>query len=91
LETHRKGARDAIARAQDAQARQYNKGRRVLHFKEGDLVLINPHSLEWLESKGEGAKLGQRMIGPFEVQQRINDNVYRLRMGDNYPGSNVFN
>ncbi|KAJ3473678.1 hypothetical protein NLI96_g12879 [Meripilus lineatus] len=53
--------------------------------------MVNPHSLEWVESKGEGSKLVQRWIGPFEVLQRISENTYRLRLGDNYPGNPVFN
>jgi hypothetical protein len=57
----------------------------------GDKVLVNPHSLEWVESKGDGAKLPPCWIGPFEILQIINPNVYRLRMGDNYPGSPVIN
>ena len=88
---HRDSARDAIAKAQEKQAASYNKGRRPLSFDEGDLVLVNPHSLEWVESKGEGAKLVQRWVGPFEVQQRIGQHTYRLRMPDTYPGSPVFN
>lgn len=88
---HRESARRAIAKAQVKQARSYNKGRRNLSFDVGDWVLVNPHTLEWVESRGEGVKLVQRWIGPFEVQQRINENTYRLRLGDNYPGSPVFN
>jgi hypothetical protein len=57
----------------------------------GSKVLINPHSLEWIESKGEGAKLVQRWIGPFEVLQRINPKTYRLRLDHRYPGFPVFN
>ena len=91
LQMHRESARRAIAHAQHHQARGYNKGRKALQFKEGDKVLVNPHSLDWIESKGEGAKLTTRWIGPFEVMQKINPNVYRLRMGDNYPGSPVIN
>lgn len=68
LAMHRESARRAIARVQQKQAAWYNKGRKVLEFEAGDLVLVNPHSLEWVESKGEGAKLVQRWIGPFEVQ-----------------------
>ena len=92
LQMHRDSARRAIAHAQHHQARSFNKGRKPLtDLKEGDKVLVNPHSLEWQESKGEGAKLTSRWIGPFEITQKINPNVYRLRMGDNYPGSPVIN
>ena len=91
LQMHRESARRAIAHAQHHQAREHNKGRRPLQLEEGDKVLVNPHSLEWTESKGEGAKLTPRWIGPFEIMQKINPNVYRLRMGDNYPGSPVIN
>lgn len=88
---HRESARRALAKAQVKQAKAYNKGRRTLEFDKGDWVLINPHSLEWVESKGEGRKLVQRWIGPFEVTQRINENTYRVRLDDSYPGSPVFN
>ena len=88
---HRESARRAIARSQQKQAAWYNKGRKALEFEAGDLVLLNPHSLEWVESKGEGAKLVQRWIGPFEIQQRINENTYRLRLDESYPGSPVVN
>ena len=92
LAMHRDSARRAIAKAQDEQAQQYNKGRRpVPDFKKGDKVLVNPHSLDWVDAKGAGSKLKQRWIGPFEVTQRINANVFRLRMSDKYPGLPVFN
>lgn len=91
MEMHRESARNAIARAQVKQADSYNKGRRDLELKPGDLVMINPHSLEWTESKGEGVKLVQRAIGPFAVQERINPVVYRLDLDDRYQGSPVFN
>lgn len=90
IQMHRDSARRAIARAQVKQAQSYNKGRRQLEFNVGDWVLVNPHTLEWIESKGEGAKLVQRWIGPFEVQQRINANTYRLRMDDTYLGNPIF-
>ena len=92
LAMHRDSARRAIALAQDKQAAQYNKSRRpVPEFKKGSWVLVNPHSLEWVDSKGSGAKLKQRWIDPFEVIQKINPKVYRLWMSDQYPGLPVFN
>jgi hypothetical protein len=92
LRVHRESARLAIAQAQNEQAKYFNKGRRnVPEFKAGDQVLINPHSMEWIESKGEGAKLVQRWIGPFEVLQRINPKTYRVRLDDRYLGFPVFN
>ena len=89
---HRDSARQAIALAQHEQAKRYNKGRKpapTLHV--GSRVLVNPHSLEWIESKGEGAKLAPRWIGPFEITECVNPKVYRLRLPDKYPGSPVFN
>ena len=92
LAMHRDSARRAIAVAQDKQATQYNKAHRpVPEFVKGSRVLVNPHSLEWVDSKGSGAKLKQRWIGPFEVVQKINPKVYHLQMSDQYPGLPVFN
>jgi len=54
-------------------------------------MLVNPHTLDWVDSKGMGMKLKQRWIGPFEVSQIINPKVFRFRMTDKYPGFPVFN
>ena len=92
LAMHRDSAKRSIAKAQDEQSLQYNKGRRAVpEFKQGDRVLVNPHTLDWIDSKGTGAKLKQRWIGPFEVTQVINPKVFRLRMSDKYLGFPVFN
>ena len=92
LTMHRESVCRAIVKAQDEQAQQYNKGRRpVAEFKKGDKVLVNPHSLDWVDTKGSGNKLKQLWIGPFEVTQRINPNVFCLRMSHKYPGLPVFN
>lgn len=92
LAMHRDSVRCAIAKAQDQQVKSYNKGRKPTpDLKQGDRVLVDPHTLEWVEAKGEGKKLTQHWIGPFEVIQRINPNVYRLWMSNLYPGLPVFN
>ena len=89
---HRNLAKDAIALAQDRQAKAYDKKRRpVEELKVGDYALVNPHSLELVDVAGTGRKLIQRMIGPFEVVERINPVVYRLRLPDSYSMHPVFN
>jgi hypothetical protein len=92
LENHRQMAKDSIARAQETQARSYNKKRRIPEeIAEGDFVLINPHSLELVEVQGIGRKLIQRRIGPFEVLEKINDQVFRLRIPPEYRMHPVIN
>lgn len=88
---HRQSARDSLVLASAGQARAHNARRRQVLLEPGDEVLVNPHSLEWVESKGAGTKLVQRWTGPFVVQARIHPNVYDLAMPDSYPGSTVFN
>lgn len=91
IQLHQESARTAIARAQVKQSESYNRGCKEIEFKDGDQVLFNPHSLEWLESKGEGAKLNPQVLGPFIIRERINLKVYRLEMDSRFPGSNIFN
>jgi hypothetical protein len=91
ISAHRKQARDAMALAQAAQARAYNKGRRVEEFEKGDLVMVNPHSLELVESKRPGRKLVQRRIGPFPISEKINPLAYRLQLPPEYPMHPVVN
>ena len=89
---HRDSARRALAKAQHEQSKWYNLRRKEIpEIQEGDRVLVNPHSLEWIESKGEGTKLNPRWVGPFEVLERVNPKVFRLRLPDNYLGSPVIN
>ncbi|RDB14517.1 hypothetical protein Hypma_016605 [Hypsizygus marmoreus] len=61
LEMHKESARRAITQSQDNQVHFYDNGQKAMPiFKKGDKVLINPHFLEWKESKEGGAKLVQR-------------------------------
>lgn len=62
------------------------------NFPARDLVTVNPHSLQLIESAvGMGQKLVQRTIGPFEVTEQINSMVYRLKLPSNYPMNPVIN
>jgi hypothetical protein len=87
----RNSAREAICLAQEKQSKAYNMHHKLVTYKVGDKVLINPHKLNLLEVKGEGRKLMQRHIGPFEVIEKVNDNTYKLRLPDSYPMHNVVN
>ena len=55
--THHKAARDTIKWSTDRQAFQFDKGCKPPQLKVGDKVLINPHSLELVETKGKGRLL----------------------------------
>ena len=63
----------------------YNKGRLSSEFQEGDLVLLNPHSLSLLRNEtGRGRKLLMKYNGPFEIIQKLSTVSYRLRMPKSY-------
>jgi hypothetical protein len=47
--------------------------------------------LKLIDVKGTGKKLVQKTIGPFEVMEKINPLVYRLRLPNNYPMHPIFN
>lgn len=82
IKGHRDAAQDAIKKSADKQAYQYNKRRSLPKFKVGEEVLINPHSLELLETKGKAVKLVQRYLGPFKVTKIISPYfVFLSRIG----------
>ena len=74
------------------QQKIYNQGRLTYEFNQGDLVLINPYSLELLKTKkGRGKKLLMKYDGPFKVKQKITLMTYWLRMLVSYSLHLVFN
>jgi hypothetical protein len=91
LETHRKMTCDSIVAAQEKQVHAYDAGQRHIEFSKGSQVLVNPHLLEWLKSKGAGAKLCQRWIELYTVAERVSLNTYQIRLPKSFPGSGVIN
>ena len=78
--------------AQDYQKKFYNEGRRDFEFQEGDMVLINLHSMHLLRSfKGRGQKLLPRFDGPYEIAEKVSKVAYRLRLPASYRGHPVIN
>lgn len=53
--------------------------------------MVNLHSLELVETEGNGKKLVQRAVGPFEIMEKISPTVYCLRLPDNYPMHPIIN
>jgi hypothetical protein len=47
--------------------------------------------MKLVDATGLGIKLIQRTIGPFEVMEKINPLIYRLRLPNNYPMHPVIN
>ncbi|CDO77172.1 hypothetical protein BN946_scf184675.g4 [Trametes cinnabarina] len=78
-------AQQALALGQAHQRKAYNKGRLCYEFEEGDLVVLNPHSLQLLRREtGQGRKLLMKYDGPFEVIQKVSAVAYRLRLPVSY-------
>ena len=81
----RQQAQEALLLGQYFQKRAYNKGQLSYKFEEGDLDLINPHSLSLLKSeKGRGKKLLMRYDGPFKIVKKISLVSYQLQMPASY-------
>ncbi len=72
-------ARENILSAQADQARFYNKGRRDLKFKEGDLVLLSYKGLPTPITTSK--KYTHPYLGPFEVLKIQDHDNYKLQLG----------
>jgi hypothetical protein len=85
FEAYRSQARESLQFAHVTQRRNYNKGRLTFEFDSGDLVLLNPHSLNLLHAEsGRGKKLLMKYDRPFEITQKISPTTYRLRLPASY-------
>jgi hypothetical protein len=82
---NRSRAKEALLLAQVFQKRAYNSSRLMTEFNEGDLVLLNPHSLNLLRNeKGRGKKLLMKYDGPFEIIRKLSPVTYQLRLPVSY-------
>jgi hypothetical protein len=92
FEEERDMAKEALLLAQMHMKKAYNHGHLNVEFEEGDLVVLNPHTLNLLKKeKGKGQKLLMKYDGPFEVLQKLNPVTYRLRMPASYGMHPVIN
>ncbi|KAM7282951.1 integrase [Ixodes scapularis] len=70
-------ARESLDVSRLQQANQYNKGRRNLQFKVGDLVLRRTHPLSDA-ARGFTASLAKRWDGPYRVSSKLSNLSYEL-------------
>jgi hypothetical protein len=85
FESSRTRAKESLLLAQVFQKRAYNNGRLTTEFEEGDMVVLNPHSLGLLKNeKGRGKKLHMKYDGPFEVIRKLSPVTYQLRLPVSY-------
>ena len=64
---HMNLARSSIQKAQEHQARSYNRHRRPSDIVEGDLVLLEREGINWSADSQSSKKLLTPWIGPFKV------------------------
>ncbi|XP_064467809.1 uncharacterized protein LOC135378652 [Ornithodoros turicata] len=77
LSTAVRCARENLEVARLEQASQYNKGRRQVTYRVGDLVLRRTHPLSDA-AKGFAASLADRWDGPYRVSAQLTPVTYRL-------------
>jgi len=87
LETLRKELARRWEVASGQQTRAYNKNHIPMQFKIGDLVMLSTKNLK---QKRPSKKLSHRYIGPFQVQDAIGKQAYRLNLPEKYKIHNVF-
>ena len=92
FQAERTQAKEALYLAQLAQQRLYNKSHEPVEFNEGDLVVLNPHTLHLLkDEKGRGQKLLMRYDGPFEILHKLSPVTYQLQMPVSYGINPIIN
>lgn len=83
--------RDRLEQAQQFAKAQYDKKHRELEFQVGDwgLLRLLHRPLASLDVCGRG-KLGPCYYGPYQVQERIGEVAYRLRLPEGSHLHDVF-
>ena len=82
-----KDAKERLKKAQSRQKTDADKLRADAHFSVGDLVLLSTKNLS---AMGGARKLMPKFIGPFPIEEKINDVAFRLTLPTQYRFHNVF-
>ena len=76
--TQLNNAKECMRKAQERQARNYDKRRSQVTFKVGDLVLVDRQAFRGSKAVDQSKKFAQRWLGPFAVLQQINGLAYLI-------------
>ena len=74
INTYSKIAKDEIQKSQQYQSEYYNKGKRNINIKQGDLVLVHKSALTF-----NVPKLAPVYFGPYKVLKKIH-NSFKLKI-----------
>ena len=72
--------RDTLLDSQREVAIFVNKSLKDVQFSEGEKVLLNSKNLSSVHFKRSEKKLQQPFLGPFEIEKKLSDYTYRLKL-----------
>ena len=78
--------RERFKAAQNRQKQWADLSRRLLEFEAGDKVFLKIFPMRGVIRFGSRGKLGPRLIGPFEVLERLGEMAYRLALPPSLDG-----
>ena len=77
-------AKECMKKAQERQARNYDKRRSAVIFQVGDLVMVDRQALRGSQDGDLTKKFAARWLGPFAVLRRINALSYSIDFPSNW-------
>ena len=82
-------AREAIRKAHEMQARQYNKNHSAHSIQTGDKVLLDREGINWASDVARSPRLLSPWLGPFRVLE-VNDQNVTLELPPTTKIHNIF-
>lgn len=81
-----------LAGAQECAAEQADKKVKLITFAKGDYVLVHSTKVRpAVEREMFQTKFGARFVGPYQVEQDLGNNAYRIRLPKAMKAHNVIN
>ena len=81
IEESIKTSKEEWEKAQESITKYYNKKRKDVSFKEGEMVML---SSKHIRMRRASTKLADKFLGPFKIEKRIGNNAYQLQLPQKY-------